>query len=162
MAESESDGGNDNNFSIKEEYDEIMQLTRTLQKRYSDMETSCIKFVENSSVLNDNFQECKKECLRLVKKLKMMSRENEELKKNLAMVKELFLRDENIYRLIPEDNLKKLELMDKVRTNDEEAPHLRCIQEVSSTGSISSNSKYEEEMTFAPRSIWKKHRPSTY
>ncbi|KAK9891336.1 hypothetical protein WA026_014579 [Henosepilachna vigintioctopunctata] len=156
------------------------------------METSYIEFVQNSSVLHHNFQKSQEECLRLKERLDMMTRDNKDLEKKLdfarklldqeksntkavererdnldmqiAQVKELFLRDRNTRRVIPEDTLEKLAFLDTIRIDNEEAPHLSCIPEVNSTGSILSNfsySKSEDDLDISGKFHWKKHRPST-
>ncbi|KAK9893074.1 hypothetical protein WA026_023566 [Henosepilachna vigintioctopunctata] len=191
MAASVSDGGVDPRSSLIAQYDDIIQYTRTLQEQYLDMESSYIKFVQNSLVLYNNFQKSHEECLRLRERLDLMDRDTEDMEKKLtfartlldqeknnrkalererdnleiqiALVKELFLRDENIRRAIPDDILKKLDFMDTVRIDDEEAPHSSCPAEVNTTGSILSNfsySKSEDDLNISSRLIWKKHHPT--
>ncbi|KAL3284596.1 hypothetical protein HHI36_018753 [Cryptolaemus montrouzieri] len=188
-------GTSDSQLSIIAEFDEISRFEKTLKSQYTHLEKSYAEFVENTRMLYESFLKSRDECLKLQHRLDVMARDNCDLEDKLTIarklldkekkntksaererdnlemqihqVKELFIRDRDARRVIPEDTLSKFAFMETDRIDQEQAPHLSCIPEVNSTGSILSDfsySKSEDDLDtskFHTGKSWKKHGPTT-
>lgn len=189
-----SGSSSDANLSIIAEYDEISRFVRTLKSQYTYLEKSYSEFVDNTKVLYQSFQTSREECMRLQERLDAMTRENSDLEGKLALarkfldkekrntksaekerdilemqiaqMKEFLISNKEARRIIPEDTLGKLAFLETDRIDQEQAPHLSCIPEINSTGSILSDfsySKSEDDLDSSKilgGKVWKKARPS--